>query len=162
MVRRFLFERGFILPVMVVGVIPTVVVAATAALRSVSIGSVAEGVPFFAVGFSLLVWTTQLFDAHGGALAPWNPPKDMVRKGPYRYLRNPMILGIFLMLAGEAAAFRSPFLGAWFSVFFIGQQIYIRFDEEPSLRARFGASYERYCSEVPRWLPRLSRSKAQD
>jgi protein-S-isoprenylcysteine O-methyltransferase Ste14 len=66
-----------------------------------------------------------------------------------------MITGIYLMLLGEAIALLSPWNAAWLLVFVAGMTSHIVFQEEPLLRQRFGESYTRYCTEVPRWLPRL-------
>ncbi|HEV8247347.1 MAG TPA: isoprenylcysteine carboxylmethyltransferase family protein [Polyangiaceae bacterium] len=155
---KFLFRRGFILPVVVTGLVPLLITLFTHAERGVRWWSLLAGLFLFLVGFALLLSTTTLFQVHGGSLAPWNPPKSMVISGPYRYVRNPMILGIFLMLIGEAVGLHSRWIGLWFAMFFTGQQIYILFDEEPALRHRFGQQYLRYCREVPRWIPRLTRA----
>jgi protein-S-isoprenylcysteine O-methyltransferase Ste14 len=78
----------------------------------------------------------------------------MVHVGLYRYCRNPMIAGIFTILAGEAIAFRSLLVAGWLVLFVVAQNVYIIFDEEPALRRRFGPAYDEYCRHVPRWLPR--------
>lgn len=140
---------------MVTGAIPTFIVVTTRAWERASVASVLIGAAAWIAGFALLARTSRLFARHGGALAPWNPPTRIVLEGPYRHVRNPMISGIFLMLVGEAAAFLSPWLGGWFCFFVLAQFAYVHFDEEPALRKRFGAAYEHYCREVPRWIPRL-------
>ncbi len=155
---KLLFRRGFILPVTVTGVVPCLIALGTDAQRGIQLGTGVGGALVFLLGLLLLLSTTTLFHMHGGSLAPWNPPRALVISGPYRYVRNPMILGIFLMLIGEAVFLQSRWIGLWFAMFFTGQQIYIFFDEEPALRRRFGESYERYCREVPRWIPRLTRA----
>jgi protein-S-isoprenylcysteine O-methyltransferase Ste14 len=153
--REFLFRRGFVLPVTVTGVIPLGIVCSSQAWRGVTPVALAAGAGCWLSGLMLIIRTTDLFARHGGALAPWNPPKKMVSGGPYRYVRNPMILGIIMMLTGEALAFRSLSLGAWAGLFLLGQHLYICLEEEPALLNRFGEDYARYCREVPRWLPRL-------
>ena len=67
-----------------------------------------------------------------------------------------MISGVYAMLLGEAIALWSPWLAAWFGAFVLGMSTNIVLIEEPALRRRFGAPYERYCANVPRWLPRLA------
>src|SRR5206468_12404583 len=99
--------------------------------------------------------TARSFARHDGSLAPWNPPKQLVVVGLYRYCRNPMITGIYAMLTGEALALRSPWVAGWAALFMIGMTSHIVFQEEPLLRDRFGESYDDYCKHVPRWLPRL-------
>ena len=154
--RAFLFKRGFILPVTVTGLIPLAVVLATGAWRDAVAASIVPGAVLYAAGISMLIRTTGLFDRHHGSLAPWNPPTELVVVGPYRYCRNPMITGIYTMLLGETAAFRSPWVGAWCATFVIGMTSHIVFQEEPLLRKRFGEPYDRYCRDVPRWLPRIT------
>jgi protein-S-isoprenylcysteine O-methyltransferase Ste14 len=79
----------------------------------------------------------------------------LVNAGAYRYSRNPMKGGLFLVLAGEALLTRSLTLGAWFACFALLNVVYIRLHEEPGLEARFGASYRAYRARVPRWWPQL-------
>ena len=89
-----------------------------------------------------------------GTPAVWDPPVVFVSKGPYRFVRNPMYLAIVSILLGEALFFRSTIL-AWMAFgFAVGFHLFVVFYEERTLKQRFGASYERYCSQVSRWLPR--------
>lgn len=154
--RSFLFKRGFILPVTVTGLIPITIVLVTEVWRSIAAPWVGLGAVLYGTGMFLLITTTHLFARHDGSLAPWNPPARFVALGPYRYCRNPMISGIYAMLAGEAIAFQSIWLGAWGMAFVAGMTSHIVFQEEPLLRARFGESYDTYRMHVPRWLPRLT------
>lgn len=88
-----------------------------------------------------------------GTLAPVDPPRELVVQGLYRYVRNPMYLGVLILLLGEAAFFHShallQYTIAWFAVVNLVVVLY----EEPSLRRRFGDAYERYSRSVHRWLP---------
>ncbi len=156
--RKFLFRRGFILPVTVAGLIPLAITLLTGAHRDIRLPSALGGALVFAFGLALLLSTTNLFQLQGGSLAPWNPPRTMVISGPYRYVRNPMMLGVFCLLIGEAIFLQSRWVALWFAMFCTGQYIYIRFEEEPALRRRYGEQYLRYCREVPRWIPRLTRA----
>ncbi len=90
-----------------------------------------------------------------GTLAPIDPPRNLVVRGPYQYVRNPMYVGVLAVLAGEAIAFRSAFLPAYAVVVFVCVNLFVRLYEEPALRRKFGESYVRYCASVPRWLPRV-------
>ena len=73
------------------------------------------GIALLAVGLVLVVWTIRLFSQVGdGTLAPWDPTAKLVVRGPYRHVRNPMISGVALVLAGEAAALGSKSLALWF------------------------------------------------
>ena len=151
----FLFKRGFILPVMVTGVIPLAVVGAKRASVSMALFPSLVGGAIFLCGLGMLIWTTGLFARHHGSLAPWNPPPQLVIVGPYRHCRNPMISGVYAMLVGEAIAFQLPWLAAWCTAFIIGMSSNIVFHEEPVLLKRFGEAYAQYCKSVPRWIPRI-------
>jgi protein-S-isoprenylcysteine O-methyltransferase Ste14 len=108
-----------------------------------------------AAGLGFAVWTASLFARIGqGTPAPWDPPKKLVVRGPYRHVRNPMIASVLAMLAAEALLFQSWPLAAWLAVFFTANAIYFPLSEEPGLARRFGADYARYKANVPRWLPR--------
>jgi len=89
-----------------------------------------------------------------GTPAVWDPPVVFVSKGLYRFVRNPMYLAIVSILVGEALFFKSAVLGWMAAGFAGGFHSFVVFYEEKALRRRFGASYERYCSEVSRWVPR--------
>lgn len=88
-----------------------------------------------------------------GTLAYFDPPKKLVVAGLYRYVRNPMYVGVFLMLAGETLHFKSVALLEYTAVWFVLIHLVVRFYEEPRLRRRFGESYDSYCRLVHRWLP---------
>jgi protein-S-isoprenylcysteine O-methyltransferase Ste14 len=99
--------------------------------------------------------TISLFAREGkGTLAPWDPTQRLVVRGPYRYVRNPMITGVLSILLGEAALFGSLWVLAWWLAFFAINAVYFPLIEEPGLRGRFGDEYERYRRSVPRWIPR--------
>jgi len=108
-------------------------------------------------GLGLAVWTCRLFVRVGkGTPAPWDPPEQLVIEGPYRFVRNPMISSVLMMLAGETLLLGSWPIAMWLVVFFVGNAIYFPLAEEKELRRRFGAAYDRYAEHVPRWIPRLS------
>lgn len=109
----------------------------------------------FAGGFLLFAWCVLLFALVGrGTLAPWDPTRQLVVRGPYRHVRNPMISGVATMLAGEALFFGSRSLLVWFVGFVLVNHAFFVFVEEPGLRRRFGAMYDAYRRAVPRWIPR--------
>ena len=108
------------------------------------------------IGLGLGVWTVTLLMKFGqGTPAPWDPPQKLVVRGPYRYVRNPMITGVVLMLFAEALLFQSWPIAVWMMVFFIGNAIYFPLVEEKGLEKRFGDAYRVYKAHVPRWIPRL-------
>ena len=115
----------------------------------------------FLIGLFLFGWCLYLFAARGkGPLAPWDPPRKLVVTGPYRFVRNPMISGVLLIIAGEALVHGSRTIGLWLLTFFVINQIYFMLSEEPMLEARFGEDYREYKRNVPRWIPRLLPWKA--
>jgi protein-S-isoprenylcysteine O-methyltransferase Ste14 len=115
----------------------------------------AVGVILIAVGLVLIVRTIALFAEIGrGTLAPWDPTKRLVVRGPYRYVRNPMISGVLFVLLGEAVLFGSAPLLAWFGVVLAVNAVYLPLVEERGLSRRFGQEYETYRANVPRWIPR--------
>ncbi|HXV32690.1 MAG TPA: isoprenylcysteine carboxylmethyltransferase family protein [Gaiellaceae bacterium] len=114
------------------------------------------GIALVALGLALVVWTVALFARVGrGTLAPWDPTSRLVVAGPYRHVRNPMISGVLAIVLGEAALFGSWALLVWFAAVFAVNAAYFPLVEEPGLRKRFGADYDAYKANVPRWLPRL-------
>jgi protein-S-isoprenylcysteine O-methyltransferase Ste14 len=107
-------------------------------------------------GVLLLVACVWEFARSGrGTLSPVDPPRELVVQGLYRYVRNPMYLAVSLILLGEALAIGSRGLFLYWAVFFILANGFVILYEEPNLRRRFGASYDRYLISVGRWIPRL-------
>jgi len=115
----------------------------------------AVGLGFLAVGLALFVGSLRRFHSEGeGTLAPWDPPRRLVVRGLYRYVRNPMISGVVFVLFGEALVLLSVPHAVW-AAFFLGLNlVYLPLIEEPQLRGRFGDSYAEYCRHVPRVVPR--------
>ena len=112
------------------------------------------GVVVFLAGFALFGWCVLLFARVGrGTLAPWDPTRRLVVVGPYRYVRNPMIIGVLIMLAAEAIFLGSRVAAVWALMFFVINNIYFVLLEEPGLERRFGGAYREYKAAVGRWLP---------
>jgi protein-S-isoprenylcysteine O-methyltransferase Ste14 len=118
--------------------------------------AVLAGAIAFAVGCWLFAASLVHFFTEGkGTLAPWDPPRQLVVRGPYRYVRNPMISGVLFILAGEALILRS-IPHAWWAAIFAGlNAIVIPLTEEPLLKLRFGDDYRVYCQNVRRFVPRV-------
>ena len=116
----------------------------------------AAGAVLLGLGLLLFGATLRKFDRDGqGTLAPWDPPRRLVTRGPYAYVRNPMISGVLLVLLGEALVLFSRAHLEWALLFFAINAVYIPLLEEPLLRERFGEEYREYYRHVPRLLPRL-------
>ena len=89
-----------------------------------------------------------------GTPAPFDAPRAFVPSGPYRFVRNPMYLGAAAVIAGAGLLVRSAAVVALAVGFLLFFHAFVLLYEEPTLRARFGASYEEYTRTVHRWLPR--------
>jgi protein-S-isoprenylcysteine O-methyltransferase Ste14 len=89
-----------------------------------------------------------------GTPAPIDPPRELIVVGVYRYVRNPMYLGVLAMVVGEAALYRAGVLLGYAGALLLAFHLFVVTYEEPTLRRKFGASHQRYCASVPRWLPR--------
>lgn len=89
-----------------------------------------------------------------GTPAPIAPTKFLVTTALHSYVRNPMYIGVFGVILGQAATFRSLRLLAYAAFFCVPVQLFVIFYEEPTLRRQFGESYEEYRRSVPRWIPR--------
>lgn len=90
-----------------------------------------------------------------GTPAPIDPPKVLVSKGLYRLVRNPMYIGIGLVLLGEAILFASWILFSYALIVLIVAHLFVIFYEEPTLKRKFGTAYEDYTKAVQRWIPRI-------
>jgi protein-S-isoprenylcysteine O-methyltransferase Ste14 len=114
------------------------------------------GVLVLAFGIFLFASSLRRFATEGeGTLAPWDPPRQLVLRGPYRYVRNPMISGVLFILFGEALLLLSRPHFLWALIFLAMNILVIPLVEEPGLRQRFGQAYVDYCRHVPRLFPRL-------
>lgn len=122
------------------------------------------GLLFAAAGLALMLWTMRLFAVAGGGgtPAPWDPIKNFVVLGPYRYVRNPMLIGVNLVLFAEVLLLQSIPIFLWMIAFVILNTIYFALSEEPQLEKRFGEAYAAYKRNVPRWIPRLSPYQGGD
>lgn len=108
----------------------------------------------FAIGIAIYVRCVWDFASRGrGIPAPLDHPKQLVVSGLYRYLRNPMYVGVLLVLLGEALFFRSRDFLVYVLIWFAFVNVAVLVYEEPNLRRKFGHSYERYRSSVRRWIP---------
>jgi protein-S-isoprenylcysteine O-methyltransferase Ste14 len=108
------------------------------------------------LGTSIYLWCAWDFTFAGrGTPAPIDPPKTLVVRGLYRYARNPMYIGVVLLLFGEALLFASRVLFGYVAMVFLSFHLFVVLYEEPTLRRKFGEPYQRYCESVPRWFPRM-------
>jgi protein-S-isoprenylcysteine O-methyltransferase Ste14 len=116
----------------------------------------AVGMALAALGGALALWCILAFAVIGrGTPAPFDPPRRLVVRGPYRFVRNPMYLGAGTALLGAAIVYGSVALASYAGAFLLLMHAFVIGYEEPTLRATFGTDYDRYCAEVRRWRPRL-------
>jgi protein-S-isoprenylcysteine O-methyltransferase Ste14 len=89
-----------------------------------------------------------------GTPAPFDPPRQLIVRWPYRAVRNPMYIGAGLALAGAAVFYQSVALFAYSAGFFLVTHLFVVAYEEPTLRQAFGNDYKAYCETTGRWWPR--------
>ena len=144
---------SFILPVIVLILVPLDIEP------NISIHHIAflrAGLLIISLGLYIMILTISKFIIIGkGTLAPWSPTRKLVIDGMYRYVRNPMIIGVLIVLIGESIAILSMNIFIWAVLFFIINNIYFVLFEEPLVEKKFGAGYREYKKNVPRWIPRL-------
>jgi protein-S-isoprenylcysteine O-methyltransferase Ste14 len=111
--------------------------------------------PLWLAGGVILLWSFWNFFRQGrGTPAPIDPPKELVAAGFYRYVRNPMYIGILLILMGYFLWFGFLSLLVYTAFAFLATHLFVVLYEEPTLKRKFGAAYEEYLRRVPRWIPR--------
>jgi protein-S-isoprenylcysteine O-methyltransferase Ste14 len=144
---------SFILPVTVLILIPLYIERNFSMKHFVSF---LPGLIIIIAGLSILIIAVATCIRIGkGTLAPWSPAKRLITAGLYGYVRNPMIAGVLIVLAGETVAFMSLNLLIWTLAFFVINNIFFLLYEEPGLEKRFGDEYLDYKKNVPRWIPKL-------
>lgn len=113
------------------------------------------GVVFMVGGAAVYLWCAWDFAVKGlGTPAPIDAPKVLVVKGPYRFSRNPMYVGVFAAIEGQALHYGSRPIAVYGGIMVTIAYVFVILYEEPHLRKVFGAQYEEYCRRVPRWLVR--------
>jgi protein-S-isoprenylcysteine O-methyltransferase Ste14 len=107
------------------------------------------------LGAALALWCVATFAFVGhGTPAPFDPPRRLVVRGPYRVVRNPMYLGAGLFLAAAALLYQSLLLLGFTALFFLAAHLFVVGYEERALGRLFGEEYRAYCKRVRRWWPR--------
>lgn len=112
--------------------------------------------PLWLAGAIIIIWCFWDFLVKGrGTPAPIDPPKVLVVTGLYNFVRNPMYVGVEMMLIGHFLWFGFWLFLAYAVFFFLAFHTFILIYEEPTLKKKFGAAYEDYLKKVPRWIPRF-------
>jgi protein-S-isoprenylcysteine O-methyltransferase Ste14 len=114
--------------------------------------------PLWLIGGSMILWSFWNFLRQGrGTPAPVAPPTELVAVGFYRYVRNPMYVGVMAMILGYYLWFGYWNLLIYSALVFLAFHTFVTLYEEPKLKRTFGAAYEDYCRRVPRWIPRIPK-----
>ena len=117
-------------------------------------------VPILATGLFFMLWSILHFIKVKGTPVPFNPPSKLVTTGPYAYVRNPMLSGVFILLFGLSILFRSISLVFIFTPLFVLLNVLeLKAIEEPELEKRLGREYSEYKKRVPMFIPRVVRTK---
>jgi len=112
--------------------------------------------PFWIMGTLIIIWcSVDIIRKGRGTPAHLDPPKTLIVNGLYRHIRNPIYLGALLVLLGYILWFASAWIMLYTAFAFIGFHFLIVVIEEPILKNTFGAAYDEYRKNVPRWIPRL-------
>ena len=107
--------------------------------------SIAISAPFLMIGSFLWLWSAVKFLKTKGTPVPINPPPKLVTNGPYAYSRNPMMTGLFMVVAGIGILFGSISLTFVMTPMFVLMSILeFKYIEEPELMKRFGTEYFEY------------------
>jgi len=115
------------------------------------------GVLLIAAGTFVLLDSFARFALQGlGTPAPVFPTKHLVVKGFYRYVRNPMYVAVVSVILGQALLFGDLHVLMYVLIPWLAAYLFVLTYEEPTLRKSFGAGYDTFCANVPRWLPRLT------
>ncbi len=110
----------------------------------------------WAAGTLVILWCSAVLVRSGrGTPAHYDPPRALVVHGPYRLVRNPIYVGALLVQFGYILWFGSLLTILYSLLFLLAFHILIVLIEEPVLRATFGAAYEVYCQQAPRWIPKF-------
>ncbi len=112
--------------------------------------------PLWFIGGATILWCFADFALKGhGTPNPIDPPKELVATGLYRYVRNPIYLGVLTIIVGHFFWFKTIWMLAYAVVVFLVCYLFVVFYEEPTLKEKFGATYENYCNSIPRWIPKI-------
>jgi protein-S-isoprenylcysteine O-methyltransferase Ste14 len=157
--RRLLTPVGLLI---FIGLLLLVVFASRFTDRALGLPQLLPGAPgsvvgaiLVALGIPLWGWCLVLFKKARGTGIPFNPPWELVVVGPYAWIRNPMLTGVFSVLFGIGFLTHSVSMVLfWTPVFVVLNAIELRLVEEPELELRLGASYSEYRQRVPMFLPR--------
>jgi protein-S-isoprenylcysteine O-methyltransferase Ste14 len=153
-----LLLKNLVFTLLAPGSVAVAIPLALAGERAQSIGKVYVAIELFTVGGAIYAWCVWDFASFGrGTPAPIDAPTRLVVRGLYRWLRNPMYVGVLFVIAGMAVLYDSLVIAGYGAAVWLGFHLFVRLYEEPHLRRTFGGQYDDYCRDVHRWLPSLPR-----
>ncbi|HEX3179031.1 MAG TPA: isoprenylcysteine carboxylmethyltransferase family protein [Methylomirabilota bacterium] len=111
------------------------------------------GVTLVALGVAISAWAFVLFRREGTDINPTSATnKSLVVRGPFRFTRNPMYLGLVVVTLGIAFWVGSlPMFAVPLLAFATANGVHIPY-EEAKMRRQFGAAFEAYMRDVRRWI----------
>lgn len=158
--RVYVLARAFVYSTLFIGFLlvflPARVVARSGVVAPANVGLLQMiGIGLAITGALLAVSCILTFVFVGrGTPAPFDPPRRLVVRGLYRFVRNPMYIGAAVALLGAALYYESLGLAAYAAIFLVAMHLFVTMYEEPMLGRTFGSDYERYRLAVGRWIPR--------
>ena len=140
-------------PGIVAGLIPYLILSGNKTLDSPLQFYQYLGLILFLIGLFIMFHCIIRFAVEGrGTLSPADPTKKLVIKGLYGFSRNPMYVGVMMILIGEATFFQSGSLCIYLLFIFLAFNVFILLFKEPRLHEEFGEDYRTYCQKVRRWF----------
>lgn len=155
----FVLVRAIVYATLFIGLVlvflPGQVLTGAGVMRPAAFGAAQlAGMVIAAAGAALATWCILTFALVGrGTPAPFDPPRRLVVRGPYRYVRNPMYIGAGLVLCGAALFYNAVALWAYAAGLLVLMHLFVVLYEEPTLRRSFGEDYDAYRRQVRRWWP---------
>lgn len=133
--------------------IPSRLLSGSGVVRPASIESLqVAGIAFGFVGALIVLWSILTFIFIGrGTPAPFDPPRRLVVRGPYKFVRNPLYIGSLLITTGVALFYESLIIFGFTVLLFLFFHFFVVWYEEPVLKQNFGGDYDAYCRQVRRW-----------
>ena len=121
--------------------------------------TLALAIVLLVLGWLICTWAALAFLRNRGTPVPFNPPPKLITTGLYRYIRNPMLLGLFIFLIGLGFLLGSLSLILVFTPIFVFINVlYLKAIEEKEMEKKFGNQYLEYKKKVPMWIPRFNRN----